>query len=70
MSRAADETMASMPPVEWTELGTKQDLTQLEERLRTHTELTAARSMRTTVFAVLGGATTNVAVLLTALNVG
>lgn len=66
----ADARMWSMPPVEWTELGTKDDLAQLEARLRAHTELTAARSMRTTVYAVLGAAVTNVASLLTALNVG
>ena len=56
--------------MEWTQLGTKDDLGALEARLQAHTELTAARSMRTTVYAVLGAAVTNVAVLLTALNVG
>lgn len=66
----ADAIMESMPPLEWTQLATTDDLGALELRLRAHTELTVARSTRTVVTATIGAAMANFGLLLTALNIG
>ena len=69
-SDLADAIMASMPPLEWTKLATKDDLRDTEDRLRAHTELHAARSTHLLVANTIGAAVANMGLLLTALRVG
>jgi hypothetical protein len=61
--------MESMPPLEWTQLATKDDIGELEVRPQAHTELTMARSTRTAVTATLGATMANFVLQITALNV-
>lgn len=70
----ADAVMEALPPVEWNQLATKDDLRQLEERLdlkwdsRFSSELSSLRL--TIVLSAIGTAFSSWGLLLTALALG